>query len=194
MPLQKNQNTYFQPVKIERRDNQELYNNLGPYYQPDPYYSKTLNRTREKHSQKLNRLKKSESLREKLSCVGAYDTYDKPNYPEQDYSENEKRNYLQLLKSNYISNSSRNIAEPFCTNYNTVGPYSRDEKPSSKHKKIVYADLALGNHNMKFKNTVNSKRHMYEPSNSDNSMPGRKGSQSQPRSDYATLKFNEIDV
>lgn len=167
-----------------------------------------MNRSRDKNSHKLNRLKKSESLREKLSCVGVYDNYEKPDYPEPEYNESERRSYLQLLKGNYISNSTRNLApEGYSSNFNTIGP--KEEKP--KHKKLVYADLALGNHNLKFKNTVNSNRHLYDTytigndgsnnkdtnssiynkSNVTNTQ--RKGSQQQ-RSDYATLKFNEIDV
>lgn len=177
-------------------------------YQPAEaqYYTKTLNRSRDRNSHKLNRLKKSESLREKLSCVGVYDNYEKPNYPEPEYNDSERRSYLQLLKGNYISNSTRNLGPEhnYNANFNTMGP--RDDKP--KHKKLVYADLALGNHNLKFKNTVNSNRHLYDTytignhdstnketnSSHSNVASSRKGSQSQPRSDYATLKFNEIDV
>lgn len=195
---------YFQPIRVDKRlpvDQERSYNNtIGPliYQHPETqYYTKTLNRTREKNSQKLNRLKKSESLREKLSCVGVYDHYEKPDYPEPEYNDSERRNYLQFLKGNHISNSTRNLG-PENYNFNTG---SKDEKP--KHKKLVYADLALGNHNLKFKNTVNSNRHLYDTyavgdsTNKDTNCSYknvRKGSHSQQRSDYATLKFNEIDV
>ncbi|XP_075987587.1 neuromusculin isoform X2 [Anticarsia gemmatalis] len=211
IPLQKHHSfCYFQPIRVDKRipvDQERSYNNtIGPLiYQPSEtqYYTKTLNRTREKNSQKLNRLKKSESLREKLSCVGVYDNYEKPDYPEPEYNESERKSYLQLLKGNYISNSTRNLGpENFSSNY--LGP--KDDKP--KQKKLVYADLALGNHNLKFKNTVNSNRHLYDTytvgsdsANKDTnssyknmSSNQRKSSHGQPRSDYATLKFNEIDV
>nr|XP_049705940.1 hemicentin-1 isoform X4 [Helicoverpa armigera] len=211
IPLQKHHSfCYFQPIRVDKRipvDQERSYNNtIGPLiYQPSEaqYYTKTLNRTREKNSQKLNRLKKSESLREKLSCVGVYDNYQKPDYPEPEYNESERKSYLQLLKGNYISNSTRNLGpENFSSNYSGT----KDDKP--KQKKLVYADLALGNHNMKFKNTVNSNRHLYDTytvgSDSTNkdtnssyknmSSNQRKSGHSQPRSDYATLKFNEIDV
>lgn len=213
IPLQKHHSfCYFQPIRVDKRipvDQERSYNNtIGPLiYQPSEthYYTKTLNRTREKNSQKLNRLKKSESLREKLSCVGVYDNYQKPDYPEPEYNESERKSYLQLLKGNYISNSTRNLGpENFTSNYS--GP--KDDKP--KQKKLVYADLALGNHNMKFKNTVNSNRHLYDTytvgsdsANKDtnssynknmSSTTQRKSGHTQPRSDYATLKFNEIDV
>ncbi|RVE43418.1 hypothetical protein evm_011932 [Chilo suppressalis] len=215
IPLQKHHSfCYFQPIRVDKRipvDQERSYNNtIGPMiYQPAEaqYYTKTLNRTREKNNQKLNRLKKSESLREKLSCVGVYDNYEKPDYPEPEYNESERRSYLQLLKGNYISNSTRNLGPEhnYSSNYNTVGP--KEEKP--RHKKLVYADLALGNHNLKFKNTVNSNRHLYDTytigsdgvnkdTNSSHksnvSSNQRKGNHSQQRSDYATLKFNEIDV
>ncbi|XP_045540673.1 uncharacterized protein LOC106711761 isoform X2 [Papilio machaon] len=187
IPIQKHHSfCYFQPIRVDKRipvDQERSYNNtIGPViYQTGDvqYYTKTLNRTREKNSQKLNRLKKSESLREKLSCVGIYDNYEKPNYPEPEYNESERKSYLQLLKGNYISSSSRNInPEHICSsNFNTMGP--KDER--SKHKKLVYADLALGNtdkdSNSSLKNNVVSSQ--------------RKNNQ---RSDYATLKFNEIDV
>ncbi|XP_049882019.1 hemicentin-1 isoform X4 [Pectinophora gossypiella] len=214
IPLQKHHSfCYFQPIRVDKRipvDQERSYNNtIGPliYQQADPqYYTKTLNRTKEKNNQKLNRLKKSESLREKLSCVGVYDNYEKPDYPEPEYNESERRSYLQLLKGNYISNSTRNLGQEhnYNTNFNTIG--TKDEKP--KHKKLVYADLALGNHNLKFKNTVNSNRHLYDTysigndgstnketnsSYKNGQSSQRKGSHSQ-RSDYATLKFNEIDV
>ncbi|CAK1549321.1 unnamed protein product [Leptosia nina] len=184
IPLQKHHSfCYFQPIRVDKRipvDQERSYNNtIGPMiYQPtDPqYYTKTLNRTREKNSQRLNRLKKSESLREKLSCVGVYDNYEKPDYPEPEYNDSERKSYLQLLKGNYISNSSRHIEpEQYCSNLNT-----REEKP--KHKKLVYADLALGNDstnketNSGYKNNVGSSQR-----------------KTQPRSEYATLKFNEID-
>ncbi|XP_045540674.1 hemicentin-1 isoform X3 [Papilio machaon] len=210
IPIQKHHSfCYFQPIRVDKRipvDQERSYNNtIGPViYQTGDvqYYTKTLNRTREKNSQKLNRLKKSESLREKLSCVGIYDNYEKPNYPEPEYNESERKSYLQLLKGNYISSSSRNInPEHICSsNFNTMGP--KDER--SKHKKLVYADLALGNHNLKFKNTVNSNKHLYDTysigntdKDSNSSLKNnvvssqRKNNQ---RSDYATLKFNEIDV
>ncbi|XP_063543302.1 hemicentin-2-like isoform X1 [Cydia strobilella] len=214
IPLQKHHSfCYFQPIRVDKRipvDQERSYNNtIGPMiYQPAEaqYYTKTLNRSREKNSHKLNRLKKSESLREKLSCVGVYDNYEKPNYPEPEYNDSERRSYLQLLKGNYISHSTRNLGPEhnYNTNFNTMGP--KDEKP--KHKKLVYADLALGNHNLKFKNTVNSNRHLYDTysignhdstnketnSSHSNVASSRKGSHSQQRSDYATLKFNEIDV
>ncbi|XP_064075314.1 hemicentin-1 isoform X8 [Vanessa tameamea] len=214
IPLQKHHSfCYFQPIRVDKRipvDQERSYNNtIGPMiYQPPEtqYYTKTLNRTREKHSQKLNRLKKSESLREKLSCVGVYDNYEKPNYPEPEYNDSERKSYLQLLKGNYISNSTRNLGPEhnYNTNFNTVG--TKDERP--KHKKLVYADLALGNHNLKFKNTVNSNRHLYDtytignvdnPNKDTNSsyksnVPSSQRKNSQQRSDYATLKFNEIDV
>ncbi|CAG9790130.1 unnamed protein product [Diatraea saccharalis] len=213
IPLQKHHSfCYFQPIRVDKRipvDQERSYNNtIGPMiYQPSEaqYYTKTLNRTREKNNHKLNRLKKSESLREKLSCVGVYDNYEKPDYPEPEYNESERRSYLQLLKGNYISNSTRNLGPEhnYSTNYNTVGP--KEEKP--RHKKLVYADLALGNHNLKFKNTVNSNRHLYDTytigseinkdtngsHKSNVSSNQRKANQSQQRSDYATLKFNEID-
>ncbi|XP_050555939.1 hemicentin-1 isoform X6 [Spodoptera frugiperda] len=210
IPLQKHHSfCYFQPIRVDKRipvDQERSYNNtIGPLiYQPSEaqYYTKTLNRTREKNSQKLNRLKKSESLREKLSCVGVYDNYQKPDYPEPEYNESERKSYLQLLKGNYISNSTRNLGpENFSSNY----PGPKDEKP--KQKKLVYADLALGNHNMKFKNTVNSNRHLYDTytvgsdsANKDtnssykNTSSAQRKGHAQPRSDYATLKFNEIDV
>lgn len=212
IPLQKHHSfCYFQPIRVDKRipvDQERSYNNtIGPLiYQPSEaqYYTKTLNRSREKNSQKLNRLKKSESLREKLSCVGVYDNYEKPNYPEPEYSESERKSYLQLLKGNYISNSTRNLSpeQNHNPNFNTLGP--KEDKP--KHKKLVYADLALGNHNLKFKNTVNSNRHLYETytlgtdsANKDNTNSSNKNTSSrknhgQQRSDYATLKFNEIDV
>lgn len=201
IPLQKHHSfCYFQPIRVDKRipvDRERSYNNtIGPLiYQPtEPhYYTKTLNRTREKNSQKLNRLKKSESLREKLSCVGIYDNYEKPDYPEPEYNESERKSYLHLLKNNHISNSSRNLT-PENINYSV----NKDDKP--KHKKLVYADLALGNHNLKFKNTVNSNRHLYDTysigndsKDSSNSKNAQKKNQ-QGRSDYATLKFNEIDV
>lgn len=201
---------YFQPIRVDKRipvDQERSYNNtIGPMiYQPPEtqYYTKTLNRTREKHSQKLNRLKKSESLREKLSCVGVYDNYEKPNYPEPEYNDSERKSYLQLLKGNYISNSTRNLGPEhnYNSNFNT-----KDDRP--KNKKLVYADLALGNHNLKFKNTVNSNRHLYDtytigsvdnPNKDTNSshksnVSSSQRKSSQQRSDYATLKFNEIDV
>lgn len=176
-------------------------------YQPQEtqYYTKPLNRTRDKNTHKLNRLKKSESLREKLSCVGVYENYEKPNYPEPEYNDSERKSYLQLLKGNYISNSTRNLGPDhinYNTNFNTMG--TKEERP--KHKKLVYADLALGNHNLKFKNTVNSNRHLYDTytigsdsakeSNSSykNNVSSSQRKSSQPRSEYATLKFNEIDV
>ncbi|KAG7295111.1 hypothetical protein JYU34_022059 [Plutella xylostella] len=201
----------FQPVRVDKRipvDQERMYNNtIGPLiYQPADvqYYTKTLNRSRDKNEQKLSRLKKSESLREKLSCVGVYDHYQKPDYPEQDCSEPERRSYLQLLKGNYISNSTRNLGPEFYNpNYNKT--LREDRNKESKHKKLVYADLALGNHNLKFKNTVNSNRHLYdtysipnadesnrEPNQVSNTNQ-RKSSHGQPRSEYATLKFNEID-
>lgn len=206
IPLQKHHSfCYFQPIRVDKRipvdQERSINNTIGPmiYQQDTQYYTKTLNRTRDKN-QKLNRLKKSESLREKLSCVGVYDNYEKPNYPEPEYSESERKSYLQLLKGNYISNSTRNLGpEPCNPNFNTLG--TREPK----HKKLVYADLALGNHNLKFKNTVNSNRHLYDTytiggesgnQNQDSSskpISSRKG-HTQPRSDYATLKFNEIDV
>nr|XP_053621027.1 uncharacterized protein LOC128681264 isoform X2 [Plodia interpunctella] len=213
IPLQKHHSfCYFQPIRVDKRipvDQETAYNNtIGPLiYQPGEvqYYTKTLNRTREKNSQKLNRLKKSESLREKLSCVGVYDNYEKPDYPEPEYNDSERRSYLHLLKGNYISNSTRNLGpEHANTNFNTLG--AKEEKPK---KKLVYADLALGNHNLKFKNTVNSNRHLYDTytigndstnketnsSHKNNiSSSQRKGGHGQQRSDYATLKFNEIDV
>ncbi|XP_013145690.1 PREDICTED: uncharacterized protein LOC106108902 isoform X2 [Papilio polytes] len=187
IPIQKHHSfCYFQPIKVDKRipvDQERSYNNtIGPViYQTGDvqYYTKTLNRTKEKNSQKLNRLKKSESLREKLSCVGIYDNYEKPNYPEPEYNESERKSYLQLLKGNYISSSSRNInPEHICSsNFNTMGP--KDER--SKHKKLVYADLALGNtdkdSNTHKNNVVSSQR-----------------KNNQQRSDYATLKFHEIDV
>ncbi|XP_041986040.1 uncharacterized protein LOC121738194 isoform X2 [Aricia agestis] len=205
IPLQKHHSfCYFQPIRVDKRipvDQERAYNNtIGPMiYQPtEPqYYTKTLNRTREKNSHK-NRLKKSESLREKLSCVGVYDNYEKPNYPEPEYSESERRSYLHLLKGNYISNSTRNLAENnFNPNFNTLGP--KEERPK---KKLVYADLALGNHNLKFKNTVNSNRHLYDTYSCNDSSKNSEGSyknntsqrKSSQKSDYATLKFNEIDV
>ncbi|CAK1595229.1 unnamed protein product [Parnassius mnemosyne] len=214
IPLQKHHSfCYFQPIRVDKRipvDQERSYNNtIGPViYQTGDvqYYTKTLNRTREKNSQKLNRLKKSESLREKLSCVGIYDNYEKPNYPEPEYNDSERKSYLQLLKGNYISSSSRNInPEHNCSsNFNTMGP--KDERP--KHKKLVYADLALGNHNLKFKNTVNSNKHLYdtysignadtnkETNNSykNNVLSSQRKGSHQHKSDYATLKFNEIDV
>ncbi|XP_052742760.1 uncharacterized protein LOC112046705 isoform X2 [Bicyclus anynana] len=212
IPLQKHHSfCYFQPIRVDKRipvDQERSYNNtIGPMiYQPPEtqYYTKTLNRTRDKNSQKLNRLKKSESLREKLSCVGVYENYEKPNYPEPEYNESERKSYLQLLKGNYISNSTRNLGPEhnYNTNFNTMG--TKDERP--KHKKLVYADLALGNHNLKFKNTVNSNRHLYDTytigsdstkeSNSSykNNVSSSQRKSSQQRSDYATLKFNEIDV
>lgn len=159
------------------------------------YYSKTLDRNRDKNGQKLNRLKKSESLREKLSCVGVYN-YEKPDYPErQEYTESERRSYLQLLKGNYISNSTRNLpnSHNYNTNYNTMGAHSNNDKlhKDSKHKKLVYADLALGNHNLKFKNTVNSNRQLYSI-NTEAGATDIAGRHARP--DYATLNFNEIDV
>ncbi|XP_069363171.1 uncharacterized protein nrm isoform X5 [Maniola hyperantus] len=213
IPLQKHHSfCYFQPIRVDKRipvDQERSYNNtIGPMiYQPPEtqYYTKTLNRTREKNSQKLNRLKKSESLREKLSCVGVYENYEKPNYPEPEYNDSERKSYLQLLKGNYISNSTRNLGPAehnYNTNFNTMG--TKEERP--KHKKLVYADLALGNHNLKFKNTVNSNRHLYDTytigsdstkeSNSSykNNVSSSQRKSSQQRSDYATLKFNEIDV
>ncbi|XP_013145692.1 PREDICTED: uncharacterized protein LOC106108902 isoform X4 [Papilio polytes] len=210
IPIQKHHSfCYFQPIKVDKRipvDQERSYNNtIGPViYQTGDvqYYTKTLNRTKEKNSQKLNRLKKSESLREKLSCVGIYDNYEKPNYPEPEYNESERKSYLQLLKGNYISSSSRNInPEHICSsNFNTMGP--KDER--SKHKKLVYADLALGNHNLKFKNTVNSNKHLYDTysiGNTDkdsnthkNNVVSSQRKNNQQRSDYATLKFHEIDV
>ncbi|XP_045781158.1 hemicentin-1 isoform X3 [Maniola jurtina] len=212
IPLQKHHSfCYFQPIRVDKRipvDQERSYNNtIGPMiYQPPEtqYYTKTLNRTREKNSQKLNRLKKSESLREKLSCVGVYENYEKPNYPEPEYNDSERKSYLQLLKGNYISNSTRNLGPEhnYNTNFNTMG--TKEERP--KHKKLVYADLALGNHNLKFKNTVNSNRHLYDTytigsdsakeSNSSykNNVSSSQRKSSQQRSDYATLKFNEIDV
>ncbi|CAH2098777.1 unnamed protein product [Euphydryas editha] len=211
IPLQKHHSfCYFQPIRVDKRipvDQERSYNNtIGPViYQPPEtqYYTKTLNRTREKHSQKLNRLKKSESLREKLSCVGVYDNYEKPNYPEPEYNDSERKSYLQLLKGNYISNSTRNLGPEH--NYNATFN-TKDERP--KNKKLVYADLALGNHNLKFKNTVNSNRHLYDtytignvdnPNKDTNSsyksnVSSSQRKSSQQRSDYATLKFNEIDV
>ncbi|KAJ0170416.1 hypothetical protein K1T71_013787 [Dendrolimus kikuchii] len=201
IPIQKHHSfCYFQPIRVDKRipvDQERSYNNtIGSLiYQPaEPhYYTKTLNRTREKNSQKLNRLKKSESLREKLSCVGIYDNYVKPDYPEPEYNESERKSYLHLLKNNHISNSSRNLT-PENINYNV----NKDDKP--RHKKLVYADLALGNHNLKFKNTVNSNRHLYDTysigndsKDSSHSKNTQKKNQ-QGRSDYATLKFNEIDV
>lgn len=209
IPLQKHHSfCYFQPIRVDKRipvDQENSYNNtIGPYIyqtQDTQYYTKTLNRSRDKNSQKLNRLKKSESLREKLSCVGVYDNYEKPNYPEPEYSETERKSYLQLLKGNYISNSTRNLSpeQNFTpNNFKTLGP--KDDRP--RHKKLVYADLALGNHNLKFKNTVNSNRHLYDTytignanESKDNVSKGSsRKSNGQQRSDYATLKFNEIDV
>ncbi|CAH2233329.1 jg6242 [Pararge aegeria aegeria] len=151
IPLQKHHSfCYFQPIRVDKRipvDQERSYNNtIGPMiYQPPEtqYYTKTLNRTREKNSQKLNRLKKSESLREKLSCVGVYENYEKPNYPEPEYNDSERKSYLQLLKGNYISNSTRNLGpehNSYNTNFNTMG--TKEDRP--KHKKLVYADLALG--------------------------------------------------
>ncbi|VVD03801.1 unnamed protein product [Leptidea sinapis] len=209
IPLQKHHSfCYFQPIRVDKRipvDQERSYHNtIGPViYQPTDntaqYYTKTLNRTREKNSQKLNRLKKSESLREKLSCVGVYDNYEKPNYPEPEYTDSERKSYLQLLKGNYISNSSRHIEnDQYNSNLNT-----REDK---KNKKLVYADLALGNHNLKFKNTVNSNRHLYDTytigndsANKDTNIAyksnvGSSQRKGQQRSEYATLKFNEIDV
>lgn len=159
----------------------------------------------------MSRLKKSESLREKLSCVGVYDNYEKPDYPIQDYNDSERRSYLQLLKGNYISNSTRNLGPEhnYNQNFNTMGPQDKTHRVDAKHKKLVYADLALGNHNLKFKNTVNSNRHLYdtysipnsEGTNRDqtnqsynNGMLSQRKGQGQQRSEYATLKFNEIDV
>ncbi|XP_045507802.1 uncharacterized protein LOC123703740 isoform X2 [Colias croceus] len=200
IPLQKHHSfCYFQPIRVDKRipvDQERSYNNtIGPMiYQPTDtqYYTKTLNRTREKNTQKLNRLKKSESLREKLSCVGVYDNYEKPDYPEPDFNDSERKSYLHLLKGNYISNSSRHIETEYNTNI-------REDKP--KNKKLVYADLALGNHNLKFKNTVNSNRHLYDTytKGSEGSKESSKCSvgssrKPQPRTEYATLKFNEIDV
>ncbi|CAG5027639.1 unnamed protein product [Parnassius apollo] len=214
IPLQKHHSfCYFQPIRVDKRipvDQERSYNNtIGPViYQTGDvqYYTKTLNRTREKNSQKLNRLKKSESLREKLSCVGIYDNYEKPNYPDPEYNDSERKSYLQLLKGNYISSSSRNINPEYncSSNFNTVGP--KDERP--KQKKLVYADLALGNHNLKFKNTVNSNKHLYDTysignadtnketnsSYKNNVLSSQRKGSHQHRSDYATLKFNEIDV
>ncbi|KAI5639567.1 immunoglobulin domain-containing protein [Phthorimaea operculella] len=157
IPLQKHHSfCYFQPIRVDKRmptePDRSTYNNtIGPLiYQPadTQYYTKTLNRSKDKNNQKLNRLKKSESLREKLSCVGVYDNYEKPDYPEPEYNESERRSYLQLLKGNYISNSTRNLGpEQYNTNFNTLGP--KDEKP--KHKKLpfkpddmfIYADADM---------------------------------------------------
>ncbi|XP_047508896.1 hemicentin-2 isoform X8 [Pieris napi] len=206
IPLQKHHSfCYFQPIRVDKRipvDQERSYNNtIGPviYRHADTqFYTKTLNRSREKNGQRSSRLKKSESLREKLSCVGVYDNYEKPDYPEPEYDDSERKSYLQLLKGNYISDSSRHIEpERYSSN-------SREEKP--RHKKLVYADLALGNHNMKFKNTVNSNRHLYDTysisndsANKDTNSAhknsvGSSQRKGQPRSEYATLKFNEIDV
>lgn len=188
------------------------------------YYTKTLDRSRDKNSHKLNRLKKSESLREKLSCVGVYENYEKPESPKQEeYNESERSSYLQLLKGSYISNSTRHLPsihhQNTNTNFNTMGTNHKDDKThkDTKHKKLVYADLALGNHNLKFKNTVNSNRHLYGTYSISNADLGtnretnhaynnggvptnqrdRKNTQppaAPPRTEYATLKFNEIDV
>lgn len=219
IPLQKHHSfCYFQPVIVDKRipvDQEMSYNNtIGPLiYQPSEahYYTKTLNRSRDKPGHKSSRLKKSESLREKLSCVGVYDNYEKPNYPEQDYNDSERRSYLQLLKGNYISNSTRNLGpeHSYHQNFHTLGPQDKTHK-DAKHKKLVYADLALGNHNLKFKNTVNSNRHLYDtysitnsegtnrdqtnPSCNNGMPPSQRKAPTQARSDYATLKFNEIDV
>ncbi|XP_045485355.1 hemicentin-1 isoform X4 [Pieris rapae] len=208
IPLQKHHSfCYFQPIRVDKRipvDQERSYNNtIGPviYRHADSqHYTKTLNRSREKNGQRSSRLKKSESLREKLSCVGVYDNYEKPDYPEPEYDDSERKSYLQLLKGNYISDSSRHIEpEQYSSNLNC-----REEKP--RHKKLVYADLALGNHNLKFKNTVNSNRHLYDTysigndsANKDTNSAhknsvGSSQRKGQPRSEYATLKFNEIDV
>ncbi|XP_045532342.1 hemicentin-1 isoform X2 [Pieris brassicae] len=208
IPLQKHHSfCYFQPIRVDKRipvDQERSYNNtIGPviYRHADTqHYTKTLNRSREKNGQRSSRLKKSESLREKLSCVGLYDNYEKPDYPEPEYDDSERKSYLQLLKGNYISDSSRHIEpERYSSNLNC-----REDKP--RHKKLVYADLALGNHNLKFKNTVNSNRHLYDTysigndsANKDTNSAhknsvGSSQRKGQPRSEYATLKFNEIDV
>nr|XP_037875884.1 uncharacterized protein LOC101737333 [Bombyx mori] len=200
IPLQKHHSfCYFQPIRVDKRTPADRsYNNtIGPLiYQPaDPqYYTKTLNRTREKNTHKLNRLKKSESLREKLSCVGLYDPCDRAEHPEPGRGARPRP-----PGPGHTANSVRNI--------NTDYPGSdatKDEK--TKHKKLVYADLALGNHNMKFKNTVNSNRHLYDTysiSSADTNnvtngghkhAPSQTRASGQQRSDYATLKFNEIDV
>lgn len=205
VPLQKHHSfCYFQAIRLDKAnsvDQDKSYNNtIGPVIYMtcgEQYCTKTLNRNREKNNLKLNHLKKSESL----SCVGIYDQYERPDYPEPDCEESQRRSYLQLLKGDYTSPSSRNFnPDPnYGGNFNTLGP----KGDRSKHKKLLYADLTLGNHNLKFQNTVNSNKRLYTIDthsvgnvdiNKDvNTGSNRKGNHKQ-RNDYASLKFSEINV
>lgn len=94
------------------------------------------------------------------------------------------------------------------------GKSGKDMK--NKEKKLVYADLALSNHNMKFKNTVHSNRQLYgnfaltEHEDVDNSVSNNQRytndvancnnnqrKNNQPRltnNEQGPLKYNEIDV
>lgn len=174
-------------------------------------------------------MKKSESLREKLSCVGSQDTdsFDRRSYRSNlnDFlaSSNEApASYFQhLLKGNHNStvNQQRNYPPSYSYTMSslTQGRHAKDTSKASKEgknqKRLVYADLALSNHNMKFKNTVHSNRQLYgnfaltehetiDGSLSNNQRYGdvvsnnnqRKNNQNSRNSEQDTLKYNEIDV
>ncbi|CAH2061674.1 unnamed protein product, partial [Iphiclides podalirius] len=153
----------------------------------EPHCTKTLNRTRKKNNKKLNRMKRSESLKDKLSYVGVYNNYERPNYHVPENDESRGKSYLQLQDQNCA------------VNFNTLGPKGE----WSKHKKH---DLALDNHNMKFKNTVNSNKHRYDGfpvvetgiNKITNSSYKTSVTSSQRKrmqnSDRANVTFGEIDI
>lgn len=163
----------------------------------------------------MNRLKKSESLREKLSCVGSHstDSFDRRNSRTNlnDYLNNEApASYFQQLIKHHNSNPpQRSYPQPYSYTLSSIGNHrqTKDQKFSKNQKKLVYADLALSNHNMKFKNTVHSKRQLYgnyvvqqdslensryEENNLSNNNQ-RKVNQT-PRNEQDCVKYNEIDV
>ncbi|XP_077283136.1 nephrin-like [Arctopsyche grandis] len=219
---------YFQPTQSDNQcgNNVQSLPEHGSY---DPqFYTKTLDRSREKGRQKSNRMKKSESLREKLSCVGSHstDSFDRRNCRSNlnDFlasTQEAPASYFQhFLKSNHNTNPQRNYPPSYSYTMSslTQGRHSKDAIKNSKEaknqKRLVYADLALSNHNMKFKNTVHSNRQLYgnfaltehetiDGSLSNNQRYGevvscnnnqRKNNPNSRNSEQGSLKYNEIDV
>lgn len=181
---------YFQPTPVENQagnhqsGNQERNHSVG--YDAH-LYCKTLDRTKDKGNRKSSsRMKKSESLREKLSCVGSHstDSFDRRNV------RTNLNEYLSEVPPSYFQQllKTHNQSAAYPPAYSCPRP-TRDKG----HKKLVYADLALANHNMKFKNTVHSNRQLYGNFAPEPEFPSPNGPGSS-HSEEEEVKYNEIDV
>lgn len=108
----------------------------------------------------------------------------------------------ELLKRNPSSdNKSSQKKAPTYTldslNRHKYIPKIEDNNNMVKQKRLVYADLDLEDHNKKYNEKVNCNRRLFskeKPSSDDNKTDNLVELKKKHRTEYATLKFEEIEL